>query len=79
MHLSLMALPPILSWQDNTTLVLQGPLHDLLRKVVYLLVKFNNEGNTIAFEHIINYECKLQSLNIAHNDVVCRLCPLTFC
>jgi hypothetical protein len=59
-------------------LVLQGPLHDILRKVVYLLVKFNSEGNTIAFEHIINYECKLQLLKIVHNDVVCRLFPLTF-
>ena len=71
-------MPFILAWEANTTLVIQGTLYDLLRKVVYLLVKFNSEGNTIAYEHIINYECKLQLLKIVHDDVVCRLFPLTF-
>jgi hypothetical protein len=68
----------IVSFHHPSTLVLQGCLHDLLRKTLYLLVNFTSEGNTIGFEPIINYECKLQLPKIVHNDVVYRLFSLTF-
>nr|KUM46177.1 hypothetical protein ABT39_MTgene1983 [Picea glauca] len=72
-----MALLQIPVWEDNTALCLQGSLHDPPRKAVDLLPKFNGEGKTIAFEHIINYESRLRLLNIVQEDLVCRLFPFT--
>jgi hypothetical protein len=62
----------------NTTLSLQGNLHDLPRKELDFLSKFNGEGIIIAFEHIKKYESELHLFNIIRGDVVCTLFPFIF-
>jgi hypothetical protein len=65
-----MALPQISVWEVNTTLGLQGNLHDLPKKEVEYLPKFNGEGHMTTFVHIGNYDSKLYFLNITHDDIV---------
>ena len=65
------------AWESNNALSLQGPLHELPRKVVDLLPRFKGEGNASANEHIKKYESIICLLNVVHEDVVCRLFPLT--
>ena len=66
------------TWESNTALNLNGPLHELPRKVVAILPNFDGEGNITTLEHIIKYESILCLLNITYEDVVCRLFPFTF-
>ena len=65
------------AWEFNNALSLQGPLHELPRKGVDLLPRFKGEGNASANEHIRKYESIICLLNVVHEDVVCRLFPLT--
>ena len=64
-------------WESNNALSLQGPLHELPRKAIDLLPRFKGEGNASANEHIKKYESIICLLNVVHEDVVCRLFPLT--
>ena len=73
-----MAHSHIPAWESNTALNLHGPLHELPRKVVAFLPKFDGEGNITALEHIRKYESVLCLLDITYEDVVCRLFPFTF-
>ena len=66
------------AWESNTTLNLHGPLHELPRKEIDFLSKFDGEGIIIALEHIRKYESILRLLDITYEDVVCRLLPFTF-
>ena len=59
-------------------LKLHGPLHELPRKEVSFLPKFDGEGNITTLEHIRKYEFVLRLLDITYEDVVCRLFPFTF-
>ena len=67
----------ILAWESNNALSLQGPLHELPRKAVVLLPRFKGEGSASANENIGKYESIICLLNIVHEDVVCKLFPLT--
>ena len=53
-------------------------MHELPRKEVNIFSIFNGEGNASANEHIRKYESIICLLNVVHEDVVCRLFPLTF-
>ena len=64
------------AWESNTALKLHGPLHELPRKTVAFLPKFDGEGNIIALEHIIKYESVLRLLDIQYEYVVCIFSPL---
>ena len=44
------------TWESNNAPSLQGPLHELPRKAVDLLPRFNAEGNGSANENIRKYE-----------------------
>ena len=66
------------AWESNNAPSLQGPLHELPRKVVDLLPRFKGEGNASANEHIRKYESIICLLNVVHEDIVCSLLPLTF-
>ena len=59
-------------------LSLQGPLHDLPKKVVDILLKLDGEGNVSVTEHIRRYESILHLFNVIHAYVACRLFPFTF-
>ena len=52
-------------------------MYELPRKEVDLLPRFKGEGNASANEHIKKYESIICLLNVVHEDVVCRLFPLT--
>ena len=73
-----MAHSHISAWESNTELNLHGPLHELPRKEVAFLPKFDGEGNITTLEHIRKYESILRLLDITYEDVVCRLFPFTF-
>ena len=73
-----MAHSHIPAWESNTVLNLDGPLHELPRKAVAFLPKFDSEGNITALEHIRKYESILRLLDITYEDVVSRLFPFTF-
>ena len=66
------------AWESNTALNLHGPLHELPRKEVAFLPKFDGEGNITALEHIRKYEYVLHLLDITYEYVVCRLFPFAF-
>ena len=66
------------TWESNNAPSLQGPLHELTRKAVDLLSKFDGEWNASANEHIKKHESIICLLNVVYEDVVCRLFPITF-
>ena len=66
------------AWKSNMALSLLGPLHELPRKEVTFLPKFDGEGNITTLEHIRKYESVLRLLYIQYEDVVCRTFPFTF-
>ena len=68
----------ISSWDSNMTLSLQGPLHEIPRKTISFLPKFNSEGNITTLEHIRKYEFVLHLLDIQYEDIICNLFPFTF-
>ena len=73
-----MALSQIPAWESDIALSLQGPLHELPKKVVNFLLKFDGEGNVFATEHIRRYESILRLFNVIYEDVACKLFPFTF-
>ena len=66
------------TWDSNKAFKFHGPLHELSRKAVAFLPKFNGEGNITTLEHIRKYESILGLLDIQYEDVVCRIFPFTF-
>ena len=73
-----MVLSQIPAWESNTALSLQGPLHELSKKEVDILSKFDGEGNVSITEHIRRYESILCLFNVIHEDVACIFFPFTF-
>ena len=73
-----MALSQIPTWDFDTTLSLQGPLHELPKKEVDIFPKFDGEGNVSVTDHNRRYESILCLFNVIHDDVACKLFPFTF-
>ena len=73
-----MAHSQLRAWESNTTLDLHGPLHELPRKEVTFLPKFDGEGDITTLEHVRKHEFVLHLFDIQYGDVVCRLFPFTF-
>ena len=59
-------------------LSLQGPLHELPKKAVDILPKFNGESNVSIAKHIRRYESILCLFNVIHEDVAYRFFPFNF-
>ena len=64
------------AWESNTELNLHRPLHELPRKAVSFLPKFNSEGNITILEHIRKYESILRLLDIQYEYVLFIFSPL---
>ena len=73
-----MALSQIPAWDSDIALNLQGPLHELHKNEVDILLKFDGEGNVSLTEHIRRYEYILCLFNVIHEDVACILFSITF-
>ena len=54
------------AWESNTALNLHGPLHELLRKAITFLPKFDGEGKITTLEHIRTYESILRLIDIQY-------------
>ena len=66
------------TWESDTVLILEGPLHELPKKAVDILLKFDGEGNVFVTEHIRRYKSILHLFNVMQEDDACILFPFTF-
>ena len=69
---------PQLPWLRTAVLAVPGIQHPLPKHSDKLLPKFNPDDKEPAEVHVDKYMFVVLTLNVQHEDVVCRLFPLTF-
>ena len=69
---------PQLPWLRTTTITMPGIQHPLPKHSDKLLPKFNPDNKEPAEVHVDKFMLVVRTMNVQHEDVVCRLFPLTF-
>ena len=69
---------PPLPWLIISVVVVPRVQHQLPKHLDKLLPKFHSDSKEAAKNHIDNLILVVQTMNVQHEDVVCRLFLLTF-
>ena len=69
---------PQLPWLRIATVGVPGVQHPLPKNLDKLLPKFNPDNKELVEVHVDKFILVVQTMNVQHEDIVCRLFPLTF-
>ena len=69
---------PPLPWLRRIATAFPRVQHHLPKHPYKLLPKFNPDNKEPAENHIDKFILVVQTMNVQHEDIVCRLFPLTF-
>ena len=69
---------PQLPWLRTVVVAVPGVQHPLPKHSDKLLPKFNLDDKELAEVHVDKFMLAVQTMNVQHEDVVCRFFPLTF-
>jgi len=65
--------PPPPRWRAGNIIVVPGQTHDLPRHLEKYITKFDLDRKNSAKEHLLRYKMKLETLQVEHEDVTCKL------
>jgi len=68
---------PNLEWMTQGPLALLAVLHKIPKQMERMNIKFNPDNTMKAKDHLDNFYVQLQTLEVRHDDVACRLFPCT--
>jgi len=68
---------PNLEWMTQGPLALLADLHKMPKQTERMNIKFNPDITLKVEDHLDNFYMQLQTLEVRHDDVACRLFPCT--